>query len=154
MGIIDSKERTGHLTIGPKDRNTDIVRLPIKVMYLEGVIGRVFIINEDHLSDKFDEEITLYVGGLRMKGFGTCTLNNKKEYELKENNFKKRILATRVPIDVARNFGITMLNEKLGYLFEPEDEETGKYVLSYFEGSKVKGPEFLGPEFLLKGRFE
>ena len=143
VGVIDSIEGTDHLTIGPKDRSTDIVRLPIKAMYLKGVKGRIFIINENNISNKLGNDITLYMGGLRMKGFGECFLSNKREFEVKEEGFEDGILNTRIPIDVAGVFGITVLKEKLGYLFEPEDEETGKYVLSYFEGSKIKGPEFL-----------
>lgn len=143
VGVIDYIERIDHLTISPKDRNTDIVRLPIKVMYLNRVKGRIFVINDNNLSDKLKDEIILYMGGLRMKGFGKCLLNYKREHKVKEEEFKEGILNTRIPIDVAKKFGITVLKEKLGYLFEPEDEETGKYVLSYYEGSKVRGPKFL-----------
>lgn len=147
VGVIDSVEDIGHLTIGPKDRTTDIVKLPIKVMYLKEVRGRVFIVDDDDTSGRFENEITLYIGGLRMKGFGKCFLNNMKKYEIKSEDFDEGILNTRIPINAAKVFNIIVLKEKLGYLFEPEDEETGKYVLSYFEGSKIRGPKLL-----LKGR--
>lgn len=143
VGVIDSFEAINHLTIGPKGRLTDTVRLPIKIMYLEGVKGRIFIIDEDNLSRSLEDSIVLHMGGAKMKGIGECHLDNRRKYEIKEEDFVYGSLKARIPVDVAMLFGVTVLKERLGYLFAPEDEETGKYVLSYFEGSKVKGPKFL-----------
>jgi hypothetical protein len=142
VGVIDGLEAINHLTVGPKGRLTDTVRLPIKIMYLEGVKGRIFMIDEDNLSG-LEDNVVLHMGGARTKGIGKCYLSNRKRYEVKEEDFAYGFLRTRIPIDVASWFGITVLKERLGYLFVPEDEETGKYVLSYFEGSKIKGPKFL-----------
>jgi hypothetical protein len=143
VGVVDSLEAINHLTIGPKARFADSVRLPIKIMYLEGVRGRIFMIDEDNLSESLNDNIVVYMGGAKTKGIGKCFLRNRKEYEIKEEDFACGFLKTRVPIVVASSFGITVLKERLGYLFVPEDEETGKYVLSYFEGSRIKGPKFL-----------
>lgn len=143
VGVMDNISGIGHITIGPKDRGRDTVRLPIKVMYLERVKGRVFIINENNISDKLEENLVLYMGGLRMRGFGKCELSNKEVFKVGIEDFDEGELNTRIPVDLANFFGITLIKEKLGYLFVPENEETGWYALSYFEGSKVRGPKFL-----------
>ena len=143
VGVIDSVEGIKHLAIGPKSRFTDMVRLPIKIMYLEGVKGRIYIIDEGNLSNSLEDNMFLYLGGARTKGIGKCFLSERRLIEIKEKDFGYGYLRTRIPMEVAGSFGITVLQEKLGYLFMPEDEETGRYVLSYFEGSKVRGPKIL-----------
>lgn len=118
VGVIDEIGSIGHLTIGPKDRSTDEVKLPIKAMFLEDVKGKIFIIQEADISSKLPEEIFLYMGGLRMKGFGKCLLNNKKEYDIKATDIGDGKLRTRIPVNIANIFGITAVMEKFGYLFE------------------------------------
>ena len=144
FGIITSISNTGHITISPRDRLTDTARLPIKVMYLEGVTGKVFIREDRGLYYCLEKEFSFFMGGLKMKGFGRSRVKNKKAFAVKEKDTQnKGILGTRIPVDKAELFGIEVLKERLGYLFVPHDEETGTYVLSYFEGSLIKGPQFL-----------
>jgi len=143
IGIIKSIDNVNHLTIAPNDRGKDTVKLPIKVMYLEGVKGNVYILNHENISEKLENRITLLMGGLRMRGFGKCFLDNKKEYELGMEDCGEGILNTRIPVSEAKTFDINVLKAKLGYLFVREDDETGQYVLSYFEGSRIQGPKFL-----------
>ncbi|PIU85815.1 MAG: hypothetical protein COZ68_02080 [Deltaproteobacteria bacterium CG_4_8_14_3_um_filter_43_13] len=143
VGVIDSIDNISYITMGPKCRNTEVVRLPIKIMYLEGVKGYAYILDEDNLYGDLPEEMSLHIGGLRMKGFGQCILNNKQQSQLSIEDVQEGILSTRIPKEVAGVFNINVLKEKLGYLFLRDNEETGRYVLAYFEGSKVKAPRFL-----------
>jgi len=138
VGVIDSCE-IGHLAITPKDRLNDGVRLPIRAMFLEEVKGKVFVVDEDKT---LPEEFFINMGGLRSRGFGLCHLK-KEDMVDEEKDIDEGWLRTRIPKDLIGIFGIKVIKPRYGYLYESIDVETGKYILSYFEGSKVKGPKFL-----------
>ncbi|MEK9148480.1 MAG: hypothetical protein AAB267_00380 [Candidatus Desantisbacteria bacterium] len=138
VGVIDSCE-IGHLAITPKDRSNDGVRLPIRAMFLEEVKGKVFVADGDEFLPK---EFYINMGGLRSRGFGLCHLK-REDMADGEEGIDRGWLRTRIPKDLINIFEIEIIKPRYGYLFESIDVETGKYILSYFEGSKVKGPRFL-----------
>ncbi|MBU1261514.1 hypothetical protein KKG61_04180 [bacterium] len=140
VGVIDGCE-VNHLTIAPKDRLNDGVRLPIKVMFLEEVKGKVFVVDGDKVLPN-DKEFYINMGGLRSRGFGLCRLK-REDMDDKEMVIEKGWLRTRIPKNIISIFEVKVIKPRYGYLFESINVETGKYILSYFEGSEVKGPKFL-----------
>ena len=143
VGTIDSISTVSHLTIAPRDRSLHTARLPLKVMYLEGVAGKIRILNENFISEQLDDSFQLFMGAMRMKGLGKCLLSKKTEIEITESDYVEGSLITRIPVSVANTFVMTVKDARYGYLFVRENDETGKYVLSYYEGSLVRAPYFL-----------
>jgi hypothetical protein len=112
-------------------------------MYLEGVAGKIRILNENFISEQLDDSFQLFMGAMRMKGLGKCLLSKKTEIEITESDYVEGSLITRIPVSVANTFVMTVKDARYGYLFVRENDETGKYVLSYYEGSLVRAPYFL-----------
>jgi len=148
VGVLENTNQVNYLTMAPQDRVTGKPRVPLTVMFLEDVKGKVYLLDEDDLSSKLDDKLDLHIGGLKSRGLGKCLLKDKNILEIKEDHYIKGILNTRLPKAIARKFGIVEeYMPQYGYLFEPLDEETGHYILSYFEGTTVRGPKiFLKPE--------
>ncbi|CAD7774251.1 hypothetical protein FHEFKHOI_01535 [Candidatus Methanoperedenaceae archaeon GB50] len=158
------------LTYSPRDRAINTSIIPLYIEYLGDVKGRVFIAVTDGIRDDFkNESISIYMGAFKSKGFGGCTLKKCREIGEEDLEIREGLLNTRIPIAKAKDlngmdgksqkrlvdeggtteflkntFGIEkVVKARYGYLFEPTSKTSGWYVLSLFEGSVIKGPEFL-----------
>jgi hypothetical protein len=134
--------QTNYLIYSPRDRNSNISKIPLQVEFLVNVLGKVYVLkNEDSkvLPDKFE----IIMGGLKSKGFGKCLLSKERDVDGEE--IKRGVLNVRIPIEETDSFNIkSILKPVYGYLFKPlPDTYTGNYVLSLFEGSEVVAPKFL-----------
>lgn len=136
-----------YLIYAPKDKTRAISKIPLKVEFLVNVHGKVYVLENDftvNLPRKFD----IFMGALISKGFGLCTLTNRRLVE--DKPVKLGALRTRIPLNRLDIFGIEERNVRkpvYGYLFEPTSLTTGVYVKSLFEDSEV-----VAPEFLIEGR--
>lgn len=140
-----------HFIYSPRDRASDISKVPLQAEYLTNVNGRVYIV-ENEPAKTLPEEFTITMGALLSKGFGLC--NMKKLRLLEDGHEEMRIvgesrdfeLKVRIPEKYKDIFNIKKIfKEVYGFLFEPEEEQpyTGHYVRSLFEGSVVRGPKIL-----------
>ena len=131
-----------YLTYSPRDRGSDISKIPLQVEFLVNVLGKVYVLrNKD--SSVLPDRLEIAMGGLRSKGFGRCLL--VKEQEIEGREVGRGILNVRIPMEEAETFNIrSVLKPVYGYLFKPlPNTFTGNYVLSLFEGSEVVAPKFL-----------
>jgi hypothetical protein len=133
--------QTNYLIYSPRNRNSDISKIPLQVEFLVNVLGKVYVLkNEDSMAllDRFE----IVLGGLRSKGFGKCLLS--KEGEVNGNEVSRGILNVRIPMEETESFNIkNILRPVYGYLFKPlPNTFTGSYVLSLFEGSELVAPKF------------
>jgi len=157
------------LTYSPRDRAINTSILPLYIEYLVNVKGRVLIKETDDIKDvlESDDPISIYMGAFKSKGFGRCELEMKGTIDVTDSTCGQDELNTRIPIakihqisdsislkeqidggeptDCLKDtFGIEdVITARYGYLFEPTSKTSGSYILSLFEGSVVKGPEFL-----------
>jgi len=130
-----------YLTYSPRERKLETSKLPLTIEFLTGVLGKIYVLENDDTKE-FPEEFEVYMGAMKSKGFGLCTL--KRSNEIGEIKPKPGILNTRIPEEHVDKFGIrNVIKPVYGYLFKPTSETTGVYVLSLFEGSQIVGPEFL-----------
>jgi hypothetical protein len=134
--------RTNYLTYSPRDRNSGISKLPLQVEFLSNVSGKVFIV-ENEASKYLSNEFEIFLGGLKSKGFGRCTLRHSKK--IADITPKKGLLHVRIPLEEKDAFYIREIKRPVyGYLFKPiPNTFTGNYVISLFEGSEVVAPSFL-----------
>jgi len=134
--------QTQYLTYSPRDRGSDISKVPLQVEFLVNVLGKVYVLrNED--SSVLPDRLGISMGGLRSKGFGSCLL--VKEREIEGTEVAPGLLNVRIPMEETESFNIrSILRPVYGYLFKPlPNAFTGSYVLSLFEGSVVVAPKFL-----------
>lgn len=125
------------LTYSPRDRGTNVSKLPLQVEYLTGVEADLYVIKNDW-TRKFPSRFTLQVGAMRPQGFGRCDVEFVEQ--LAPANPKRGVLALRIPdTDAAKNaFGVrTVLDLRAGYLFVPDHGHNGHYERALFEGSRV-----------------
>ena len=145
--LVDEVDRNAvrYLTYSPRDRVTNLSKVPLQVEFLSDVLGRVLIL-ANYASPYLPERFSLPLGGLRSRGFGICKLTF-----LQKQRVQRTIpgyLLTRIPLSETNNFAIRtdikIFFPQYGYLFRPEPGTyTGVYVKSLFEGSLVVGPHFL-----------
>jgi len=134
------------LTIAPRDNVTGVAKLPITIQYLVRVRGKIFVLVDDQ-SRALPERFEMPMGGLRYKGLGLCRLNKASKPIEPEKG--EGFLLTRIPDTALPVFGIDPEQVKgdgpfrRGYLFKPTSMSGGVYVKSLFEGSRVKGFDFL-----------
>jgi len=155
------------LTYSPRDRYINSSIIPIYTEYLYDVKGKVYVKDNIDVNElkALKGDIQIWMGGLKSKGFGNCTLKFKQQIDTFE--IREGILRTRLPLLKPCISGFDSADVKLiqqgepsnflkevfefrkiktanfGYIFEPESKTDGKYVLSLFEGSKVEAPGFL-----------
>lgn len=132
-----------YLIYSPRERVTEISKVPLQVEFLRNVKAKVFII-ENEATKELPDNFSISMGAMLSKGFGICKLNKTTIFEA--GNPDKGYLKTRIPIKYQQLFDIkNILKPIYGYLFEPDEQnpETGKYILSLFEGSFVVAPNYL-----------
>lgn len=165
------RKHTQILTYSPRDRAINTSIIPLYIEYLTDVEGKVFIAETDSIKNKLEsnELISIYMGAFKSKGFGSCTLKDRRKISEKDLDVHEGTLNTRIPIAKAKNMneiggnsqkrlideGKTteflmdtfyiekVMKARYGYLFEPTSKTSGCYMLSLFEGSVIKGPGFL-----------
>jgi hypothetical protein len=127
--------------VAPRDAVSGVSKLPITVEFLTEVRGKLFVL-VDERTEKLGEHFCMYMGGMRYKGMGLVSL--ERTGEIREPGFRAGSLLTRIPETQKHHFGIdTVTAQRLGYLFQPTSQRGGLYVRSLFEGSRVRGYEFL-----------
>lgn len=134
---------TDYLVYSPRERVTEISKVPLQVEFLRNVKAKIFVLENDATKD-FPNEFEISMGAMLSKGFGRCNLLKIKPFE--SGNPNRGILNTRIPIKHQVLFGIIKIFKPIyGYLFEPDEKDpsTGKYILSLFEGSEIIAPDFL-----------
>ena len=164
-------KHTQILTYSPRDRAVNTSIIPLYIEYLADVEGKVFIAETEDITDELEsnESISIYMGAFKSKGFGRCTLSDRKKINEEDLDIHEGILNTRIPIakfeDINGIDGNTnkklidegeptdflkkrfciekVIKARYGYLFEPTSKTPGCYVLSLFEGSVIQGPGFL-----------
>lgn len=135
-----------YLIHGPRDRVSDISKIPLRVQVLREVRGSVYVLANES-GRLLPEEFELFMGGLRSKGFGHCHLRRLGSVP-NGASCATGTLNTRIPLECRNLFGIQDVQMPVyGYLFKPISLYEGDYVLSLFEGSKVVAPPFLLSEF-------
>lgn len=134
--------KMNYLIYSPRDRNINLSKVPLEVEFLSDVLAKVFVVETPKIKDLLRDTFQISLGGLRSKGFGRCTLERQKvitSYEV-----EKGILKVRIPVEEQGTFDIRKVIRPVhGYLFKPINRFTGNYVLAFFEGSEVAGPDFL-----------
>jgi len=161
------------LTYSPRNRHLNSSILPIYTEFLYNVEGFVYLKENDDVKEIVQDaskgDLSLWMGGLKSKGFGKCKLNFKGAIDANRDiaegclNTRLPVLKLGVPGFDAGEEGVKKLIEEgiptkllqevfgikrvktanFGYLFEPTSKTGGKYVLSLFEGSTVEAPKFL-----------
>lgn len=130
----------------------DVARLPLKIELLTDVKAHIYLFLkdeevEDFCQQKQNKNFDIVMGAFKTKGFGNCHL---KFIRIIENpKIVSGKLQTRIPDpEIYPNyFGIREVKKPIyGYLFEPTNNVTGKYIKSIFEGSLVEGYDFLVEE--------
>lgn len=135
------RNQSRYLIYSPRERVGNYSKVPLQVEYLSQVLGKVFILAND-AAQNLPVEFTLRLGGMRSRGFGYCRLTQINEH-IHGNSITGSLL-TRIPISELDSFGIKEVVPRYGYLFLPTPNTlTGVYVLSLFEDSEVKGPNFI-----------
>ena len=161
------------LTYSPRNRYLNSSILPIYTEYLHNVVGSVYLKANDDVKEIIEDarkgDISLWMGGLKSKGFGKCKLtfeeliNGSREISEGQLNTRlpvlklavpdfdageeeiKKLIEEGIPTNFLKEvFGIkSVKTANFGYLFEPTTETDGKYVLSLFEGSVIEAQKFL-----------
>ncbi|MEO0076466.1 MAG: hypothetical protein ABIK19_02210 [candidate division WOR-3 bacterium] len=132
-----------YLIYSPRERVTEISKVPLQVEFLRNVKAKIFIIENDATKD-FPNEFIISMGGMLSKGFGLCQLTKIKIFDSGDPH--PGVLKTRIPKKYQGIFDIRKIIKPIyGYLFEPDEKDpsTGKYILSLFEGSEIVAPDFL-----------
>jgi hypothetical protein len=152
-GCIVNYAQKGYLIFSPKDNVTGTSKLPVTTEVLINMEGKVFVVKNEDTAD-FPNNFSLMIGALRTRGLGVAQLKKIREIEMidKGKFLKHGILNTRIPLEHLDKFEVIFDEKRMtpvyGYLFKPTSISTGDYVLSLFEGSEVRGPEFLLKELL------
>ena len=164
-------KHTQILTYSPRDRAINTSIIPLYIEYLADVEGKVFIAETDSIKNKLEsnESFSIYMGAFKSKGFGSCTLKDRRKISEDDLDIHEGTLNTRIPIAKVEDMngmdgnsqkrlideGKTtdflkerfciekIIKARYGYLFEPTNKTSGCYVLSLFEGSVIQGPGFL-----------
>jgi hypothetical protein len=133
----------------PRHLFQDVAKVPLRIEFLTGVNAHVYVFlkegGEERFIDETNKDFDIFLGAFKSKGFGKCHLKFARliaDYEIKLGE-----LQTRIPEIYLDYFEVSdVIKPIYGYLFEPLDKVSGKYVRAIFEGSKVKAPRFLVKE--------
>jgi len=137
------------LTLAPRDRGREVSSIPIQAEYLYDVEADVYVFQND-FTVKWPDEFTIHIGALKSKGLGHCNLRKIGTVPANvESSYG--VLNVRIPFnpefkdEICDIFGIEedSISPVYGYLFKPERGGTGHYVLSLFEGSKMKANQII-----------
>ena len=129
----------------PRDKGTDISKLPLEIEALRDVRARLFV-RAGGESPPF-RDLDILLGAFRSKGFGRARLSLNGRAVSQEPATGE--LKSRVPEDEAHLLGITAIGKPLyGYLFRPnptleEFSIGGRYVRALLEKSVVTGYAFI-----------
>lgn len=147
-GYLTGYESEQYSVIAPSDVALGTVKppAPISVQFLRGAKGRVFVdVSDSHIRSALEAEspeFEITLGAMKSTGFGRCLLR-RSENAVPMEPVKGKLL-TRIPEKLKDRFGIEdVFKPVYGYLFEPSDVETGKYVKALCEDSEVRGCRFL-----------
>lgn len=126
----------------------DVARVPLKIEFLSDVRARVYVFLENEDPHNFIErnknlsKFDIRMGAFKSKGFGKCDLKFVRIIDNPDIETGK--LDTRIPEKYLEYFKISEVKKPVyGYLFEPVTIMSGKYIRALFEGSIVKGCDFL-----------
>ena len=142
VGSIVEYESKDYFTYSPRNRITNVSKIPITTEYLINVRGNVYILKNKETED-FPDEIEIKLGAMRTKGFGYTILRKKGLVEVRNGQLDFGKLNTRIPIEHLDKFLIKPVKPRYGYLIKPLSLSKAVYVLSLFEGSEVYAPGFL-----------
>lgn len=147
------KDIDNHIHIhvySPRYRYEDVAKVPLQIEYMTDVSATVYVnINNEDIQD-FCKELEIcneiWLGAFKSKGFGRCQLRYVKTINspaIKTGRLQSRIPEKHLPV-----FGIEEVIKPIygylfEYLFEPGKPTSERYVKSLFEGSLVKGYDFL-----------
>jgi len=136
-------------TYSPRYLFQDVAKVPLRIEFLTDVHAEIYVLlkegGEENFCKENKDDFDILLGAFKSKGFGKCHLKLKRLIENYETKLGE--LQTRIPEVYLNYFGITdVIKPVYGYLFEPLDKVSGKYVRAIFEGSKVKAPAFLVKE--------
>ena len=129
----------------PRDKGTDISKLPLEAEVLRDVRARMFVRAEGDRPPF--QRLNIALGAFRSKGIGraTLTLNGHEvSHTLEEGELKSRL-----PEEDRALVGIEVVFKPLyGYLFKPnapgeEYSLSGRYVRALLEKSLVRGYAFI-----------
>lgn len=129
----------------PRDKATDISKLPLEVQILRNVKARFFVRSMED-APPF-QKLDFVLGAFRARGMGDATLTlhpRPVSLEIKTGELKSRLLESERAL-----VGIETIYKPLyGYMFQPsaprdEYSLTGRYVRALLEKSLVKGYAFL-----------
>jgi len=147
-GYLTGYDSVEYFVMAPTDAALRTVKppAPISVQFLRGARGRVFIdVTDSQMQSALEAEspeFEITLGAMKSTGFGRCLLRRSPNAVSTEPVAGK--LLTRIPEKLSERFGITeVVKPVYGYLFEPSDLETGKYVRALCEDSEVRGYGFL-----------
>lgn len=133
------------VVFAPRDKGTDISKLPLEVEFLRDVQARLFV-RAPGIAPPF-EHLEIGLGAFRAKGFGHARLTFTRSVKLET---KAGTLKSRLPENEKALLGITVVQKPLyGYLFKPNPQTddgytlSGKYVRALLEKSLVTGYSFM-----------
>jgi hypothetical protein len=148
VGRIDSGSYERKWAVaGILDKALHGVKFPIETEYLgqrdDGIRVTLYLRWQESLQSlKQIKLCPVVMGAWRNKGFGRGFLSFA---ELLEPTIQLTELRTRLTQTAAQALGVhRVLAPVFGYLFEATGPTTGRWVPSFFEGSVVEGPDFLG----------
>ncbi len=134
----------------PRGVFEDVAKVPLQTEFLTNVKAKIYIaIHNQDVMDLCSEckafEITM--GAFKSKGLGRSYLQFNRMIDAVEK--KIGLLQSRIPEKYCACFGIEeVLKPNYGYLFEPNGIVSGKYIKAIFEGSLVKGADFIVEEVI------
>jgi len=126
----------------------DVAKVPLRIEFLTDVRARVYVYLSDgepesFIAKKGHREFDITMGAFKSKGFGKCSLRFVRIIENPVIKNEGKFLS-RIPENYLSYFGIrNVIKPVYGYLFEPISKVSGKYIKALFEGSLIKGYDFL-----------
>lgn len=137
--------------IAPFDSCMETAKLPITMEYLRPAPGMTAIVADVYMCDSAAMQTILEIfptdiriGGLKSKGFGDCHLEYGGRLDANHSKIVPGYLRGRLLLDERNAFGIeSVMQAHPGYLFFPTSLSGGIYKPALFEGSIIKGPQFL-----------
>jgi hypothetical protein len=155
-GFLDSQDGNSkinqleQLVMTARDVAADNVKVPITVEFLHNVHAKIIILDNPNIPELKNVLLMMKsftMGGLKSKGFGSCSLSFLRDLNDEDTKIIEGDLKTRIYEDWCDLFNITAKIERFGYLFRANSEDkygkSGAYYRSLFEGSKVSAPKIL-----------
>ena len=124
----------------PSDTALNTAKVPLQTEFFSDVEGVFYVKKNSDIQDKdtIAELQSIYLGGMKSKGFGKCDLIFEKV--LRPGKVLIGKLKVRLYEEVLKEFGISeVIVPEIGYLFKPDEKDwtKGKWMKSLFEGSIV-----------------